>query len=176
MENMPLVDELKSMDDNNNKREVIPRLDNMKETSREQVSPHDDNKTRVQRATADDTADTRDSDVDAGLEFDNKGEVPTVQMAPHGKARGQWSAAVVTADTSDRNDDHDLEPYVGPADQNAAARPAGSEADRDAQGDSHVNEDPQTSNMEATNGSEAVQDSINRISSSNEECESPGSI
>ena len=55
-------------------------------------------------------------------------------MAPHGndKDRGQWSAAVVTANTADRNKDLDLEPYAGPADRNAAARPAGQEADCDA--------------------------------------------
>ena len=108
-------------------------------------------------------------------------------MAPYvnGRTRGQRSAAVDTADTADGNDDPDLEPYADPADTNAAARPACPGADRDAQdalpavhesveqavgdvqGDPHANEDPETNNMEATNGSEAVQDAKYQSSSSN---------
>ena len=135
LENMALVDEWDRMDNNYNEWKVIPRLDNKGEVSREQVYPHIDNKTREQTSAADDTADMADSDVETGLELDYKGEVPRVQVAPHGngKARGQRSAAVVTADTADGNHDPDLEPYVGPVDRRSAARPAGSDADRDTQ-------------------------------------------
>ena len=196
VENMALVDEWDRMDNNNNEWKVIPRLDNKGEVSREQVYPHIDNKTREQTSAADDTADMADSDVETGLELDYKGEVPRVQVAPHGngKARGQRSAAVVTADTADGNHDPDLEPYVGPVDRRSAARPAGSDADRDTQdalpaahqpvgqavddanGDSHANEDPETNNMEATNGSEAVLDAKYQSFSSNQECDLLGSI
>ena len=101
------------------------------------------------------------------------------QRHVNGGTRGQRSAAVVAADTIDKNDDPDLKPYAGPADQIAATRTAGPGADRDAQdalpaahesvehavgdtqGDRHANEDPETNNMEVTNGSEAVQDAKN---------------
>ena len=131
---------------------------------------------------------------DTQARFDDNGEVPRQQVPTqvNGRTRRQRFAANATADTADSDDDTDLEPDAEPAGPNTAARTADPEAVLDAQdappaahetveqavgdiqGDPHANEDPDTNSREATNGSEAGQDTRNQSFNSNPECGLPG--
>ena len=140
------------------------------------------------------TSEHRVTKTAVGSRFDDNGEVPREQVPTNvnGRTRRQRSDARVIADTADCDDDTDLEPDAEPAGPNTAARTADPEAVLDAQdappaahetveqavgdiqGDPHANEDPDTNSREATNGSEAGQDTRNQSFISNPECGLPG--
>ena len=124
------------------------------------------------------TSEPRVTKTALGTRFDNNGEVPREQEPTHENSgtRRQQSAARATANTTDSDDDTDLEPEVVFDTQNApsADHETCEHAVGDAQGDSCANEDPDTHSIEATNSSEATEDTRNQSFSSDPECGLPG--
>ena len=120
------------------------------------------------------TSEPRVTKTALGSRFDDNGEVPREQEPTHvnGRTRGQQFASRATADTADSDEP---EVVLDTQDAPSADHETGEQAVENTQGNPRANKYPDTSSMEATNGSEAVQDTRNQSFSSNLERGSPGS-